>query len=87
MSTPDILLRGRDITRRWGGLTAVDRVSIDLRLLLGERAGRLGLDVVDHQRLRVVQEIGSERQPHAARADESRLHSCHSPSVVVAWSR
>src|SRR6187431_609907 len=25
-----ILLRGRDITRRWGGLVAVDRVSIDL---------------------------------------------------------
>ena len=24
------LLRGRDITRRWGGLVAVDRVSIDL---------------------------------------------------------
>ena len=27
----DILLRGQDITRRWGGLVAVDRVSIDLR--------------------------------------------------------
>ena len=26
----DILLRGREITRRWGGLVAVDRVSIDL---------------------------------------------------------
>ena len=26
----DILLRGRDITRRWGGLVAVDKVSIDL---------------------------------------------------------
>ena len=25
------LLRGRDITRRWGGLVAVDRVSIDLQ--------------------------------------------------------
>jgi branched-chain amino acid transport system ATP-binding protein len=30
VSTPDILLRGRDITRRWGGVVAVDRVSIDL---------------------------------------------------------
>jgi branched-chain amino acid transport system ATP-binding protein len=30
MSTPDILLRGRAITRRWGGLTAVDRVDIEL---------------------------------------------------------
>ena len=30
MSTPEILLRGRAITRRWGGLTAVDRVDIDL---------------------------------------------------------
>ena len=26
----DILLRGRDITRRWGGLVAVDQVSIEL---------------------------------------------------------
>ena len=26
----DVLLRGRDITRRWGGLVAVDRVSIEL---------------------------------------------------------
>jgi branched-chain amino acid transport system ATP-binding protein len=30
MNTPDILLRGRAITRRWGGLTAVDRVDIEL---------------------------------------------------------
>lgn len=27
---PDVLLRGLDITRRWGGLVAVDRVSIAL---------------------------------------------------------
>ncbi len=27
----DILLRGRDITRRWGGLTAVNKVSLDLQ--------------------------------------------------------
>jgi branched-chain amino acid transport system ATP-binding protein len=27
----DVLLRGHEITRRWGGLVAVDRVSIDLR--------------------------------------------------------
>jgi branched-chain amino acid transport system ATP-binding protein len=27
---PDVLLRGHDITRRWGGLVAVDRVSIEL---------------------------------------------------------
>jgi branched-chain amino acid transport system ATP-binding protein len=26
----EVLLRGREITRRWGGLVAVDRVSIDL---------------------------------------------------------
>ena len=26
----DVLLRGRDITRRWGGLVAVDRVSLEL---------------------------------------------------------
>ncbi|MCE2660039.1 MAG: ABC transporter ATP-binding protein [Rubrivivax sp.] len=31
MSTADTLLRGTDITRRWGGLVAVDKVSIDLR--------------------------------------------------------
>ncbi len=30
MSAPDVLLRGREITRRWGGLLAVDRVSIEL---------------------------------------------------------
>ena len=30
MPTSDVLLRGRAITRRWGGLVAVDRVSIDL---------------------------------------------------------
>jgi branched-chain amino acid transport system ATP-binding protein len=30
MATGDVLLRGRAITRRWGGLVAVDRVSIDL---------------------------------------------------------
>ena len=29
-SNPPVLLRGRDITRRWGGLVAVDRVSIEL---------------------------------------------------------
>ena len=27
---PDVLLRGTDISRRWGGLVAVDRVSIEL---------------------------------------------------------
>jgi branched-chain amino acid transport system ATP-binding protein len=30
MSAPDVLLRGRELTRRWGGLLAVDRVSIEL---------------------------------------------------------
>jgi branched-chain amino acid transport system ATP-binding protein len=30
MSEPDVLLRGRDLTRRWGGLVAVSRVSIEL---------------------------------------------------------
>jgi branched-chain amino acid transport system ATP-binding protein len=27
----DVLLRGRELTRRWGGLVAVDKVSIELR--------------------------------------------------------
>jgi branched-chain amino acid transport system ATP-binding protein len=31
MSERQVLLRGRDITRRWGGLVAVDKVSIELR--------------------------------------------------------
>jgi branched-chain amino acid transport system ATP-binding protein len=31
MKPNDILLRGRDITRRWGGLVAVNKVSIDLQ--------------------------------------------------------
>jgi branched-chain amino acid transport system ATP-binding protein len=31
MQSPDVLLRGRDISRRWGGLVAVDRVSLELR--------------------------------------------------------
>ena len=30
MSGGDVLLRGREITRRWGGLVAVDRVSLEL---------------------------------------------------------
>jgi branched-chain amino acid transport system ATP-binding protein len=30
MNTPDVLLRGRDITRRWGGLVAVNSVSLEL---------------------------------------------------------
>lgn len=30
MSQSDVLLRGREITRRWGGLLALDRVSIEL---------------------------------------------------------
>ncbi len=31
MSRPDVLLHAREVTRRWGGLVAVDRVSIDLQ--------------------------------------------------------
>jgi branched-chain amino acid transport system ATP-binding protein len=31
MSAGDVLLRGRGLTRRWGGLVAVDAVSIELR--------------------------------------------------------
>jgi branched-chain amino acid transport system ATP-binding protein len=31
MKDADVLLRGRDLTRRWGGLVAVNKVSIDLR--------------------------------------------------------
>ena len=31
MKPNDILLRGRDITRRWGGLVAVNKVSIELQ--------------------------------------------------------
>jgi branched-chain amino acid transport system ATP-binding protein len=30
MSPSDVLLRGREITRRWGGLVALDRVSLEL---------------------------------------------------------
>jgi branched-chain amino acid transport system ATP-binding protein len=30
VSAAEVLLRGRDITRRWGGLVAVDRVSIEI---------------------------------------------------------
>jgi branched-chain amino acid transport system ATP-binding protein len=30
MSRPEVLLRSRSLTRRWGGLLAVDRVSVDL---------------------------------------------------------
>jgi branched-chain amino acid transport system ATP-binding protein len=32
MSSADVVLRGRDITRRWGGVVAVNAVSIDLAL-------------------------------------------------------
>ena len=31
MPSPEILLRGREISRRWGGLLAVDGVSLELR--------------------------------------------------------
>ena len=31
MERPEVLLRGVELTRRWGGLVAVDRVSIELR--------------------------------------------------------
>ena len=31
MPSPEVLLRGRDISRRWGGLVAVDRVTLELR--------------------------------------------------------
>jgi branched-chain amino acid transport system ATP-binding protein len=31
MKSPDILLRGSGLTRRWGGLVAVDRVSLELQ--------------------------------------------------------
>jgi branched-chain amino acid transport system ATP-binding protein len=30
MDKPEVLLHGKDITRRWGGLVAVDRVNIEL---------------------------------------------------------
>ena len=30
MATPDVLMRGERLTRRWGGLTAVDEVSLEL---------------------------------------------------------
>jgi branched-chain amino acid transport system ATP-binding protein len=30
MTAPEVLLRGREITRRWGGLVALDRVSIEI---------------------------------------------------------
>jgi branched-chain amino acid transport system ATP-binding protein len=31
MSSSDVLLRGRGVTRRWGGLVAVNKVSLDLQ--------------------------------------------------------
>jgi branched-chain amino acid transport system ATP-binding protein len=31
MPPPEVLLRGRDLSRRWGGLIAVDNVSLELR--------------------------------------------------------
>lgn len=31
MTAPDILLRGKDITRRWGGLVALNKVSVALQ--------------------------------------------------------
>ena len=31
MPSPEVLLRGRDISRHWGGLVAVDRVTLELR--------------------------------------------------------
>jgi branched-chain amino acid transport system ATP-binding protein len=31
MPSPEVLLRGRDISRRWGGLVALDNVTLELR--------------------------------------------------------
>ena len=31
MQSPEVLLRGRDLSRRWGGLVAVDKVTLELR--------------------------------------------------------
>ena len=31
MKEADVLLRGRELTRRWGGLVAVNKVSIELQ--------------------------------------------------------
>jgi branched-chain amino acid transport system ATP-binding protein len=88
MSADDILLRGLELTRRWGGLLAVDRVSIELtrgsvHAVIGTNgAGKSTLINMLSGELRpssgrvelLGQDVTTWTQPHRARAGLGRSY-------------
>ncbi len=65
MAGAEVLLRGRDITRRWGGLVAVDAVSIDLQR--GELHAVIGTNGAGKSTL--VNILSGEIEPSAGRVE------------------
>ncbi len=65
MAGAEMLLRGRDITRRWGGLVAVDTVSIDLER--GELHAVIGTNGAGKSTL--VNILSGEIAPSAGRVE------------------
>ena len=65
MSPPELLLRGHDLTRRWGGLTAVDQVSIDLAR--GEVHAVIGTNGAGKSTL--INMLSGELEPSAGRVE------------------
>jgi branched-chain amino acid transport system ATP-binding protein len=72
----DVLLRGREITRRWGGLVAVDRVSIEL--MRGEVHAVIGTNGAGKSTL--INILSGEIEPSAGQV-ELLGHD------VTAWSQ
>ena len=95
----DVLLRGKDLTRRWGGLVAVDRVSIELKrgevhavigtngagksTLINMLSGELPASAGTVELL--GQDITGWTQPHRARAGLGRSYQRNTifPSFTV----
>lgn len=64
-ASAETLLRGRDITRRWGGLVAVDRVSIELQR--GQIHAVIGTNGAGKSTL--INILSGEIQPSAGQVD------------------
>ena len=65
MSQPELLLRGQGLTRRWGGLIAVDQVSIDLSL--GQVHAVIGTNGAGKSTL--INLLSGELEPSAGRVE------------------
>ena len=65
MSRPELLLRGQGLTRRWGGLIAVDQVSIDLSL--GQVHAVIGTNGAGKSTL--INLLSGELEPSAGRVE------------------